>query len=57
MAAVLARGESEILNAARDPEICDLALCLVAMGARIHGVGTHRILVQAWMRSIAPATN
>ena len=46
MAAVLARGESEILNAARDPEVCDLALCLIAMGARIQGVGTHRILVQ-----------
>lgn len=46
MAAVLARGESEILNAARDPEISDLALCLIAMGARIEGVGTHRILVQ-----------
>jgi UDP-N-acetylglucosamine 1-carboxyvinyltransferase len=46
MAATLARGESEILNAARDPEVCDLAECLVAMGARIEGVGTHRILVQ-----------
>jgi UDP-N-acetylglucosamine 1-carboxyvinyltransferase len=46
MGAVLARGESEILNAARDPEICDLALCLIAMGARIEGAGTHRILVQ-----------
>ena len=46
MAAVLARGESEILNAARDPEVGDLALCLVAMGARIEGAGTHRILVQ-----------
>jgi UDP-N-acetylglucosamine 1-carboxyvinyltransferase len=46
MAAVLARGESEILNAARDPEICDLALCLAAMGARIEGAGTHRIQVQ-----------
>jgi UDP-N-acetylglucosamine 1-carboxyvinyltransferase len=46
MGAVLARGESEILNAARDPEICDLALCLAAMGARIEGAGTHRILVQ-----------
>jgi len=46
MAAVLARGESEILNAARDPEVSDLALCLSAMGARIQGVGTHRILVQ-----------
>lgn len=46
MAAVLARGETEILNAARDPEVSDLAHCLCAMGARIEGVGTHRILVQ-----------
>jgi UDP-N-acetylglucosamine 1-carboxyvinyltransferase len=46
MAAVVARGESEILNAARDPEISDLALCLTAMGAQLQGVGTHRILVQ-----------
>ena len=46
MAAILARGETEILNAARDPEVCDLALCLAAMGARIEGAGTHRILVQ-----------
>ena len=46
MAASLARGETEILNAARDPEVCDLALCLFAMGARIEGAGTHRILVQ-----------
>jgi UDP-N-acetylglucosamine 1-carboxyvinyltransferase len=46
MAAVLARGETEILNAARDPEVCDLALCLTAMGARIEGAGTHRILLQ-----------
>src|SRR3569833_2472888 len=46
MAAVLARGETEVLNASRDPEICDLALCLQAMGAHIEGAGTHRILVQ-----------
>src|SRR5499427_6258339 len=46
MAAILARGETEILNAARDPEVCDLALCLSAMGAAIDGAGTHRILVQ-----------
>jgi UDP-N-acetylglucosamine 1-carboxyvinyltransferase len=46
MATVLAQGESEIINAARDPEIADLASCLVAMGAKIDGVGTHRILVQ-----------
>ena len=46
MAASRAHGETEILNAARDPEVCDLALCLAAMGARIEGAGTHRILVQ-----------
>jgi UDP-N-acetylglucosamine 1-carboxyvinyltransferase len=46
MAAALARGETEILNAARDPEVCDLALCLAGMGARIQGEGTHRILVR-----------
>ena len=46
MAAALARGETEILNSARDPEVCDLALCLIAMGARIEGAGTHRILLQ-----------
>src|SRR5215467_7145786 len=46
MAATLARGETEILNAAREPEVCDLALCLSAMGADIEGAGTHRIRVQ-----------
>ncbi len=46
MAASLARGETEILNAARDPEVCDLAHCLIAMGAHIEGIGTHRVLVQ-----------
>ncbi|MCY4592689.1 MAG: UDP-N-acetylglucosamine 1-carboxyvinyltransferase [Alphaproteobacteria bacterium] len=40
MAAVLARGESELVNAAREPEIVDLADCLVAMGAQIEGAGT-----------------
>ena len=45
MAATRARGETEILNAARDPEIANLAACLIAMGARIEGAGTHRILV------------
>jgi UDP-N-acetylglucosamine 1-carboxyvinyltransferase len=46
MAATLARGETEIVNAARDPEVCDLALCLAAMGACIEGAGTHRIQVE-----------
>ena len=46
MAATLARGETEIINAAREPEVRDLADCLVAMGATIEGAGTHRILVK-----------
>lgn len=51
MAACTAKGETEILNAAREPEVADLAACLSAMGARIEGAGTHRILVDgdtAW---------
>lgn len=46
MAAVLARGETVIENAAREPEIVDLCLCLKAMGAQIEGIGTERLLVQ-----------
>ena len=46
MAAVLARGETEIVNAAREPEIADLADCLNAMGAKIEGHGTDTIKVQ-----------
>ncbi|HEY5666969.1 MAG TPA: UDP-N-acetylglucosamine 1-carboxyvinyltransferase [Gammaproteobacteria bacterium] len=46
MAAVLARGESLIENAAREPEVLDLANFLVAMGARIEGAGTAQIHVQ-----------
>ena len=45
MAAVLARGETLIENAAREPEITDLARCLVAMGARIEGVGTETLRI------------
>lgn len=46
MAAVCARGESVIENAAREPEVVDLANCLIAMGARIEGAGTGTIHVQ-----------
>jgi UDP-N-acetylglucosamine 1-carboxyvinyltransferase len=46
MAATLARGETVIENAAREPEVVDLARCLVAMGARIEGAGTATIHVQ-----------
>ena len=46
MAAALARGESVIENAAREPEITDLAQCLIAMGAKIEGLGTGTLRVQ-----------
>jgi len=46
MAAVLAEGETVIENAAREPEVVDLANCLVAMGARISGAGTDIIRIQ-----------
>ena len=46
MAASLARGETVIENAAREPEIADLAACLVKMGATISGAGTATIHVE-----------
>jgi UDP-N-acetylglucosamine 1-carboxyvinyltransferase len=46
MAAVLARGETVIRNAAREPEIRDLAELLIGMGARIEGAGTSIIKVR-----------
>ena len=46
MGAVLARGESVIENAAREPEITDLADCLIKMGAKIEGAGTSTIRVE-----------
>ncbi|MDB5806773.1 MAG: UDP-N-acetylglucosamine 1-carboxyvinyltransferase [Betaproteobacteria bacterium] len=46
MAAVLAEGETVIENAAREPEVVDLAQCLIAMGAKISGAGTDRITIQ-----------
>ncbi len=46
MAAALAKGETVIENAAREPEIGDVAECLVKMGAHIEGIGTSRLRVQ-----------
>ncbi|RQH03001.1 UDP-N-acetylglucosamine 1-carboxyvinyltransferase [Paraburkholderia dinghuensis] len=46
MAAVLADGETVIENAAREPEVADLAHLLVAMGAKIDGIGTDRLVIQ-----------
>ncbi len=46
MAAVLAEGISVIENAAREPEVSDLAHCLVAMGAQIEGIGSDTLTIQ-----------
>ena len=46
MAAALADGTSILANAAREPEVVDLANCLVAMGARIEGAGTGCIVIE-----------
>jgi UDP-N-acetylglucosamine 1-carboxyvinyltransferase len=46
MAACLAEGETILENAAREPEVVDLANCLIAMGARIEGAGTALVSIQ-----------
>lgn len=46
MAATLADGETVLENAAREPEVTDLANLLVAMGAKIDGIGTDRLVIQ-----------
>jgi UDP-N-acetylglucosamine 1-carboxyvinyltransferase len=46
MAACLAEGETVIENAAREPEVMELALVLMKMGAEIHGAGSDRIVVR-----------
>jgi len=46
MAACLAKGETVIENAAREPEVVDLAQCLIAMGARISGAGSDVIHIE-----------
>jgi UDP-N-acetylglucosamine 1-carboxyvinyltransferase len=55
MAAVLADGETVLENAAREPEVLDLARFLISMGARIEGAGTNRIVVQGVPR-LGPTT-
>ena len=60
MAAVLARGETLIENAAREPEVVDVANCLVKMGARIEGIGSRTLRIQgrensAWRRAYRPS--
>jgi len=46
MAAALAEGETTIENAAREPEVVDLANCLIKMGAKIEGAGTETLTIQ-----------
>jgi UDP-N-acetylglucosamine 1-carboxyvinyltransferase len=50
MAATLADGETRLINAAREPEIADLAHCLVAMGADIDGIGSDRLTIRGVTR-------
>lgn len=46
MAATLAKGQTRLINAAREPEIGDLAHCLNAMGAKISGIGTDVLVIE-----------
>jgi UDP-N-acetylglucosamine 1-carboxyvinyltransferase len=46
MAAALADGRTVLANAAREPEIGDLATCLVTMGARIEGIGSDKLTIE-----------
>ena len=56
MAATLAQGTTVIENAAREPEVSDLAACLNAMGGRIDGAGTSRIEIEG-VPTLAGATH
>lgn len=46
MAATLAKGQTRLINAAREPEIGDLAHCLNGMGAQISGIGTDTLIIE-----------
>ncbi|MDD2860484.1 MAG: UDP-N-acetylglucosamine 1-carboxyvinyltransferase [Acidiphilium sp.] len=56
LAACLAEGETILINAAREPEITDLATCLIAMGADITGLGTDRLTIVG-VKSLHGATH
>jgi UDP-N-acetylglucosamine 1-carboxyvinyltransferase len=56
MAAALAEGETVLENAAREPEVVDLARCLIAMGAKIEGAGSAAIRIQG-VRSLGGAAH
>lgn len=46
MAATLSHGETELINAAREPEVVDLCHCLQSMGAKIEGIGSDHLYIQ-----------
>ena len=50
LAATLAKGETVLENVAREPEITDLAVCLIAMGADIEGIGSERLTIRGVKR-------
>lgn len=50
MAASLAEGRTELLNAAQEPEVVDLCECLIQMGAQISGVGTNHLIIDGVQR-------
>jgi UDP-N-acetylglucosamine 1-carboxyvinyltransferase len=56
MAAALAKGTTVIENAAREPEVADLAACLGSMGARIRGAGTSHVEIEG-VDELVPATH
>jgi UDP-N-acetylglucosamine 1-carboxyvinyltransferase len=56
MAAVLAKGTTVIENAAREPEVCDLAAYLTSMGARIRGAGTSHVEIEG-VEELTPTTH
>ena len=56
MAASLAKGRTVLSNAALEPEIGDLGVCLTAMGAKISGLGTSRLVIDG-VEKLGPATH
>jgi UDP-N-acetylglucosamine 1-carboxyvinyltransferase len=56
MAAVLAKGTTVIDNAAREPEVVDLAKALIQMGARVEGIGSSRLIIEGVSR-LEPITH
>lgn len=56
MAAVLAKGQTRIFNAAQEPEVTDLALSLMCRGARIEGIGTSTLCIKG-VEGLSPGTH